>query len=432
MGAWQYRCHSHRFCANGILTIVGVALLAALELAAHAERPDSPQLEGHDAHEQVKHAGEIAPKARRLLEFRDATICSLAGQAANLYFVKGPGPQPPPDIFDTVEAKADRSQEKASHEQIARFELWRLAKVGGEPTCVLRESSFESAPAFDQEFVYFLGHNGDLRRASLRGDPTVTLVKSRSVAALAGAARTRDGDDDVDVESSCSLSTAGLPRLPETVVVDTQYVFWLDIRRGALLRVSKLGGRPSLMAKGVRLVSLPGQLADYARLAQDDRAVYFITDDGRDARLMMVDKKRPGATRQVAHVQESPLRFAVGAAGVIWVDHDEVVCPYGATTFHLRSRQSRVDDFHPAWNARRCDFVGDGEGVVSSECGSGGSVLVQSPSKVEPSRMVLDGMSLIDIVTDSDAVYFVDVGQRSSPKATNRRAGCCSIWSAPR
>jgi hypothetical protein len=306
-------------------------------------------------------------RERQLLELDDITIHSLTGRGRELVFTRD-GP--------------------------TGAEVWALPKSGGDARRLLETPGLGAAPAFDDEFVYLLGADGALRRGGLAGGLLQTLVPARAPAA--------------------PLSPEDERPLPRLLGADATAVYWMDAAVGTVLKASKDGGTPTVLAEGLRN---PTEL-------ELSKADVFVTSD---AGLTRVAKDAGLAAPLVVEPQQRPVRVSVAGDQVWWTfgaalrwlpHHDGSPLQSRLTTFW---GEAELRELHA--DQRGVVFTNDSDHFVTSQRFGHDEAHVLAAGHRNPTSLVVD----------DDTVYFVDAGERSThPKAAHARYDCCSIWAAPR
>ena len=377
-----------RFCRPRPIRLRVVALLSVAICPVSPSRGDRP--------DPLVAAGEPAGLfARPLLELEDVPICSLTSDGTTLYF-----------------AKAKRSG----------VELWTISKDGGTASRVFAAASFQSAPVIAGDQAYFLDDGGALRRASVRGGPAVTLVDARRVARLIKAPVEHRPEP-----SPCSIPTAGPPRLPHTLVVDGDSLFWLDVHRGALFVAPRRGGAPAVLAKGMVLSGESPQLVQF------DQSLYFVASDGAGTRIMKVPKGGAGKVTEVARLPQGSGRLLADSTRIIWATDEEVVGLSSDGKPPFRRPVPRQETAVPL-SLSVCDLAIAGDEMVVSRCGDlgDGSVVGLPSSKGSARILAAERTFPVDLVVDRDAIYFVEMGKKAPPQSGADRTSCCAIWSTRR
>jgi hypothetical protein len=110
----------------------------------------------------------------------------------------------------------------------------------------------------------------------------------------------------------------GITDDPRGVVVDLNYVYWVDYTDGSVNRSSLVGGSASQIALLPALDdsgATPGPLA----LAVDGQNVYWVDFEG--GTINMTSKSPGGAATQLASGRVKPRAIAVDATSIYWIDY---------------------------------------------------------------------------------------------------------------
>jgi hypothetical protein len=330
--------------------------------------------------------GKVLPgggRARRLFKTDGTRIGSLAGDGARLYFTQ-------------------------LHQAGVPDAIWTIPKRGGPATKLLDREPIESAPVFDGGFAYFLGTGGAVNRARLDDGLVEVLAAVWAIDAAASPARPRDRRYRPRHAWS-HLSDL----LPPLMAVDGESVYWFDGATDAVLKVSKTGGHPTVLAEGL--------LGPRCRLVESGAHIYIC----RDGSLVRVAKAGPRPEEILPARPGGSSSFVVTAGRVLWAKSERLFelsatgAPATLTFLGVPSRPAELE------------VLGDTIFYAVHE-GTHGYVTSQSLRTGELRSLSRGHSAPGALVADREAVYFVELGSRERVKDEEARDHCCSIWRAPR
>jgi len=158
-----------------------------------------------------------------------------------------------------------------------------IASDGGQPIVVAATASNVAGPSADDDFVYWVQANGDVRRAPRGGGDGVTLANSDFV--------------------------------PETTLLEGPYVYWVNTKNATVMRVLKEGvANPQAPQMVAAVDGGDGGLS----LVGNHRDLFWVDAPSRTIHRSPIDG---GAEHVVATVpgRDTPLSLALGGDGQLYV-----------------------------------------------------------------------------------------------------------------
>lgn len=306
----------------------------------------------------------------------------------------------------------------------------------GEPA-VLAKYIHGSAVAVDADHVYWPAYEGMTRFDKASGESVVVAPLSGGVLSIAlDSGRLYWTEDSVRGEEWTQILQYGSLRTvdaaggestlladgflaPDSIVVDTESVFWIDhgsypfeiAPDGAVFAVSKGGGEPAVLAEG--------QWAPMAARV-DDSGVYVTTSappeppDTGSGRITKWSKD--GADMKVLVTGGLPGSLALDGADLYWSGHAyggtlNVVPVNGGTSVSLTGEPTTEwDAVEIAVDSEDIYWLDADSGVVRAMPKSGGDIRVIASGQDQP----------FGLAVDDTCVYWVNTGSHVLMAAAKR------------